>query len=178
VTEPRWLTSTVVMAIHADQISKHGGSGGLRDRGLLESALERPRNRYRYEKDSDLSGLAASYGFGIANNQPFLDGNKRVAFQTMYVFLGLNGLRIESAEEAVVPRTGSASPTTSPSSMETSESHSKRCMSSSVSTACESNRQRKRWSALSSLLPVGRPTNRNSLPGFVRTPFLAERHFA
>ena len=90
------------MAIHADQISKHGGSGGLRDRGLLESALERPRNRYRYEKDSDLSGLAASYGFGIANNQPFLDGNKRVAFQTMYVFLGLKGLRIESAEEAVV----------------------------------------------------------------------------
>ena len=102
MTEPRWLTSSVVLAIHADQISKHGASGGLRDRGLLESALERPRNRYRYEPDSDLAGLAASYGFGIAENHPFVDGNKRVAFQAMYVFLGLNGLRIESAEEEVV----------------------------------------------------------------------------
>jgi death on curing protein len=102
VTEPRWLTVGVVRAIHADQISKHGGSGGLRDRGLLESALERPRNRLRYQPDSDLAQLAASYGFGIARNHPFVDGNKRVAFQAMFVFLGLNGLRIESPEEAVV----------------------------------------------------------------------------
>jgi len=102
VTEPRWLTFSVVRAIHADQISKHGGSGGLRDRGLLESALERPRNRLRYQPDSDLAQLAASYGFGIARNHPFVDGNKRVAFQAMFVFLGLNGLRIESPEEAVV----------------------------------------------------------------------------
>jgi len=102
VIEPRWLTFSVVLAVHADQISKHGGAGGLRDRGLLESALERPRNRYQYEPDSDLAGLAASYGFGIARNHPFLDGNKRVAFQAMYVFLGLNGLRIESPEEEVV----------------------------------------------------------------------------
>jgi death on curing protein len=102
VTEPRWLTFSVVLAIHADQISKHGGSGGLRDRGLLESALERPRTRFHYEPDSDLAGLAASYGFGIAKNHPFVDGNKRVAFQAMYVFLGLNGLRIESPEEEVV----------------------------------------------------------------------------
>ncbi len=102
MTEPRWLTYGVVRAIHADQISKHGGSGGLRDRGLLESALERPRNRYHYQPDSDLAQLAASYGFGIAGNHPFVDGNKRVAFQAMFVFLGLNGLRIESSEEEVV----------------------------------------------------------------------------
>ncbi|TVP55339.1 MAG: type II toxin-antitoxin system death-on-curing family toxin [Gemmatimonadales bacterium] len=102
MTEPRWPTFSVVLAIHADQISKHGGSAGLRDRGLLESALERPRNRFHYEPDSDLAGLAASYGFGIARNHPFVDGNKRVAFQAMYVFLGLNGLRIESSEEEVV----------------------------------------------------------------------------
>jgi death on curing protein len=102
VREPRWLTSSVVLGIHADQISKHGGSGGLRDRGLLESALDRPRNRHHYEPDVDLSQFAASYGFGIAGNRPFIDGNKRVAFQAMYVFLGLNGFRIESREEGVV----------------------------------------------------------------------------
>ncbi len=102
MTEPRWLTFSVVLAIHADQISNHGGFGGLRDRGLLESALERPRHRYHCEPDSDLAGLAASYGFGIAKNHPFVDGNKRVAFQAMYVLLGLNGLRITASEEDVV----------------------------------------------------------------------------
>jgi len=102
VIEPRWLTFSVVLALHADQISQHGGSGGLRDRGLLESALQRPRNRLRYEPVSDLAELAAAYGFGIARNHPFIDGNKRVHFQAMYVFLGLNGLRIEVREEEVV----------------------------------------------------------------------------
>jgi len=102
VSEPRWLTSSVILAVHADQIMEHGGAAGLRDRGLLESALERPRNRLHYESESDLATLAASYGFGIARNHPFMDGNKRVAFQAMYVFLGLNGLRIESAQEEIV----------------------------------------------------------------------------
>ena len=102
MTEPRWLTFSIIIAIHADQLSKHGGTGGLRDQGLLRSALERPRNRGHYAPDSDRAGLAAAYGFGIARNHPFIDGNKRVAFQAMYVFLGLNGLRIESPEEEVV----------------------------------------------------------------------------
>lgn len=102
MSEPRWLTSTVLLAIHADQIETHGGSFGLRDRGLLDSALERPRNRALYRPDSDLCTLAASYGFGIARNHPFVDGNKRAAFQGMYVFLGLNGLRIGASEEEVV----------------------------------------------------------------------------
>lgn len=103
MSEPRWLSAVVVLAIHSDQIKAHGGSLGLRDRGLLESALDRPRNRHYYEPDSNLWALAASYGFGIAKNHPFVDGNKRVAFQAMYLFLGLNGLRVDALEEEVVP---------------------------------------------------------------------------
>lgn len=102
MTEPRWLSVLHVLAIHADQINSHGGSLGLRDRGLLESALDRPRNRFHYESDTDLCELAAAYGFGIARNHPFVDGNKRVAFQAMYLFLGLNGLRIDAPEAEVV----------------------------------------------------------------------------
>lgn len=100
--EPRWLAVVHIVAIHSDQMQAHGGSLGLRDRGLLESALERPRNRFRYDPDTDLPALAAAYGFGLSNNHPFVDGNKRVAFQAMYLFLGLNGFRIEAPEEQVV----------------------------------------------------------------------------
>lgn len=102
MTEPRWLSASYILAIHADQIRSHGGSLGLMDRGLLLSALERPRNRFQYEPEADLSTLAAAYGFGISSNHPFVDGNKRVAFQAMYLFLGLNGFRIEAREEDVV----------------------------------------------------------------------------
>ena len=102
MTEPRWLALRVVLAIQADQVREHGGSPGVRDRGLLESALARPVNRFHYEADSDVFDLAASYGFGIARNHPFIDGNKRVAFQAMYLFLGLNGHRIASDEPEVV----------------------------------------------------------------------------
>ena len=100
--EPRWLALVHILAIHSDQIKAHGGSLGLRDRGLLESAIERPRNRLHYGPDTDLPALAAAYGFGLAQNHPFVDGNKRVAFQAMYLFLGLNGFRIEAPEEEVV----------------------------------------------------------------------------
>jgi len=105
VTEPRWLALVHIFAVHSDQIQAHGGSLGLRERGLLASALERPRNRFHYEPTSDLPSLAASYGLGIAKNHPFVDGNKRVAFQAMYLFLGLNGLRIDASEEEVVATT-------------------------------------------------------------------------
>ncbi len=91
-----------MLAIHSDQIQQHGGGLGLRDEGLLESALDRPRNRWRYEPASDLATLAAAYAFGLAGNHAFIDGNKRVAFQVMYVFLGLNGLQIEATEPDVV----------------------------------------------------------------------------
>lgn len=96
------MTASVVLAIHADQIRAHGGTPGLRDRGLLESALDRPRNRFNYQPDAGLHALAAAYGFALARNHPFVDGNKRVAFQAMFLFLGLNGLRIVASEEAVV----------------------------------------------------------------------------
>ncbi|MDQ6831279.1 MAG: type II toxin-antitoxin system death-on-curing family toxin [Gemmatimonadota bacterium] len=88
--------------IHADQVRTHGGAAGVRDEGLLDSALARPRTRWGYEKRTDLSGLAASYGIALAKNHPFVDGNKRVAFQAMYVFLGLNGCRIVALESEVV----------------------------------------------------------------------------
>lgn len=100
--EPRWLSQAMLRAIHSDQIRAHGGALGIRDRGLLESALHRPLNRLQYEPEASLHSLAAAYGFGIVRNHPFIDGNKRVGFQAMYVFLGLNGLRITAPEEALV----------------------------------------------------------------------------
>src|SRR5450830_665694 len=80
----------------------HGGMPGLRDEDLLESALARPRQRFSYDATNDLAALAAAYGFGLARNHPYIDGNKRVAFVTMAVFLGLNGLEFTAAETEVV----------------------------------------------------------------------------
>ena len=100
--EPRWLTRAIIEAIHTDQIRQHGGSFGVRDAGLLESALDRPRNRWHYEPEAALSELGAAYAYGIAKNHPFIDGNKRAAFEAMYVFMGLNGWRIRASEDEVV----------------------------------------------------------------------------
>ncbi len=102
MTEPRWLDPSYVVAIQADQFRSHGGAAGIRDRGLLDSALARAKNLFAHDPDADLAALAAAYGLGIARNHPFVDGNKRVSFQAMYLFLGLNGLRIEAPEEEVV----------------------------------------------------------------------------
>ena len=87
--EPRWLTTTMVVAIHDEQLAIHGGAGGLRDAGLLDSALGRPRNKWEYEK-TELPELAAAYAFSIARNHPFVDGNKRTALLAIYTFLGRN----------------------------------------------------------------------------------------
>jgi death-on-curing protein len=100
--EPLWLTRAIIEAVHTDQIRQHGGSFGIRDGALLESALARPRNRRHYEPEVDLSELGAAYAYGIARNHPFIDGNKRTAFQAMYVFMGLNGWRIRTSEDMVV----------------------------------------------------------------------------
>ncbi len=100
--EPRWVSVAVARAIHSDQLREHGGRFGLRDGASLESALERARMRWVYEPAADLATLAAAIGHGVARNHPFLDGNKRTAFQLMYVFLGLNGLRIEAREPEIV----------------------------------------------------------------------------
>jgi len=101
--EPVWITPDVVLAIHETALSEHGGLPGVRDEGLLASALGRPRNKWAYEETADIHDLAAAYGFGLAKNHPFADANKRTAFQTMFVFLHLNGLRLVAEEaEAVV----------------------------------------------------------------------------
>jgi len=96
--EPVWLDRLTVAAIHFDLLLGHGGIYGVRDEGLLESALDRARNRWLYEPESDLAALAAAYGFGLTTNHPFADGNKRVALMAMYVFLAVNGRRLVAPE--------------------------------------------------------------------------------
>jgi len=102
VAEPIWLDRAIVEAIHSEQVLEHGGSHGLRDEGLLESALARPRNRWEYDPTSDPATLAAAYGFGIAKNHPFVDGNKRAALVAIYTFLMMNDLELEAPEPEVL----------------------------------------------------------------------------
>lgn len=89
-------------AIHDAQLREHGGSPGVRDESLLESALARARHKLAYGTRVDLATLAAAYAFGLARNHGFVDGNKRVAFMGAYVFLGLNGRDLDVAEPDVV----------------------------------------------------------------------------
>jgi death-on-curing protein len=98
VTEPRWLTRAMVVALHDESLALFGGMPGIRDEGMLESALARPRNRLAYEPGVEQSRLAAAYGFGLARNHPFLDGNKRIAVLAVAVFLSLNGRRFDPDE--------------------------------------------------------------------------------
>jgi death on curing protein len=102
VKEPFWITRLVADAVHADLVSRHGGLHGVRDENLLESALARPRNRWAHDEQADIAALAAAYSYGVTRNHPFNDGNKRTAFMLAYVFLGMNGLALEVAEEEVV----------------------------------------------------------------------------
>ena len=95
---PTWVADSTVIAIHRRQIAEHGGTDGIRDRGLLESALAKPKNLCHYEGAS-LSRLAASYAYGIARNHAFLDGNKRTAFVVCELFLRLNGKTISATAE-------------------------------------------------------------------------------
>ena len=85
-----WLEASVALAVHDEQLAEHGGAGGVRDAGLLESALARPLQLASYG-EPDVADLAAAYGFGIARNPPFIDGNKRTAFVAVELFLVLNG---------------------------------------------------------------------------------------
>jgi death-on-curing protein len=89
--EFEWLTMPLVLAIHDEQLVAHGGSAGVRDIALLESALNRPLNKWNYE-NAELAELAAAYAYGIARNHPFVDGNKRTSLLAMYTFLGVNGI--------------------------------------------------------------------------------------
>ena len=95
-----WIDKTLVLAIHDRQLAEHGGSSGLRDERLLESALARPEQLFAYgDPEPDLADLAASLAFGIARNHPFIDGNKRTAFVAYLTFLALNDYAFDATPE-------------------------------------------------------------------------------
>lgn len=96
--EPIWLSLHAIQHLHSALIREHGGSHGVRDQGLIESALARPLQKWTYGEGVDLAELAAAYAFGLAKNHGFVDGNKRVAFAAMGVFLRANGLRLVAPE--------------------------------------------------------------------------------
>lgn len=102
MSEYRWLTRRMVEAFHHESLARYGGAGGIRDEGLLESALARPQNRAAYEDDATLFALAADYCVGIVRNHPFVDGNKRAGLLSARVFLTLNGYRFEPDEAVTV----------------------------------------------------------------------------
>jgi len=98
-----WITRDIALAAHARSLRDHGGADGIRDEGLLESALARPRNLASYG-EPDAFDLAAALGYGLVKNHPFVDGNKRTSFLCAYVFLGINGhsLDADEAEAAAI----------------------------------------------------------------------------
>ena len=102
--EPVWIEYEAMLALHDRSLAMHGGAEGLRDPGLLESALMRPKNRHHYEGVDDIPELAATYASGISSNHPFADGNKRAAFQALTLFLRLNGFRL-AADQVEATRT-------------------------------------------------------------------------
>ena len=92
--EPRWIGKKALLMLHEESLAMFGGASGLRDEGLLDSALARPLNTHAYNADSTLADLAASYGFGLAKNHAFLDGTKRAAFLSIGIFLSINGHKL------------------------------------------------------------------------------------
>jgi death-on-curing protein len=94
MSEPLWVRRETLELLHSESIAEHGGADGLRDEGLFESALARPKNLLAYEGITDIPRLAACYAYGLAKNHAFVDGNKRVAFIAAGVFLRLNGWRL------------------------------------------------------------------------------------
>lgn len=103
MNEPFWLQELIVRAMHADQIAQHGGLPGVRDENLLSASLARPKNLFAYgEPTPTIFELAAAYGYGLAKNHAFVDGNKRVAFVAMVTFLELNGYSLDVPEIEVV----------------------------------------------------------------------------
>ena len=94
MSEPVWVNRRALLLLHAESLAEFGGSAGMRDHGLFESALERARMRWTYKPQSSLPELAACYGFGLAKNQALLDGNKRLGFLAIGIFLRVNGYRL------------------------------------------------------------------------------------
>ncbi|MDY6805670.1 MAG: type II toxin-antitoxin system death-on-curing family toxin [Cyanobacteriota bacterium] len=101
MSEPIWISETIALAIHENQIAEHGGRAGLRDENLLSASLARARHLYFYGEPT-IFELAAAYGYGLAKNHPFVDGNKRTAFVVLAAFLEVNGYSLEVPEMEVV----------------------------------------------------------------------------
>lgn len=102
--QPVWLEREDYLAIHEMMLAKHGGLAGVRNEGMLASALAKPQNRFAYESPT-LATLAASYAAGIVLNHPFIDGNKRTGFMLAATFLDVNGVELTASEESVVEHT-------------------------------------------------------------------------
>ena len=100
--EPLWLSRVVVDAVHNDQLREHGGLPGVRDENVLESALARAQQKWHYAEPTDVASLAAAYAFGLVQNHPYRDGNKRIGFLAMVTFLGLNGHDFDTTDADVV----------------------------------------------------------------------------
>ena len=101
MTDWIWLRRNALAALHAEQLAEHGGANGVRDEGLLDSALARPENLAAYG-EPDVFGLAAAYAFGVVKNHPFIDGNKRAGFMAAATFLALNGHLPTATDQEVV----------------------------------------------------------------------------
>lgn len=101
-SEPRWISKQALLLLHEESLSEFGGAWGLRDEGLLESALARTQNTYAYNPAATLAELAACYCVGLAKNHAFVDGNKRVAFLCMGMFLAINGYRLTASTGDVI----------------------------------------------------------------------------
>lgn len=102
--EPRWILRETVLALHEQLLAEFGGLDGVRDAGMFDSALVRPRQQFAYDK-RDLAALAAAYAFGLVKNHPFIDGNKRIGFAVATLFLELNGLEFTATEVDAVLQT-------------------------------------------------------------------------
>lgn len=96
MTEPIWIERKALELLHDESLAEHGGSPGLRDENLFESALARPKNLFGYEGGTDIARLAASYAYGLAKNHPFIDGDKRTAFIAATLFIRMNGSRLSA----------------------------------------------------------------------------------
>lgn len=103
--EPAWLLKPAVIAVHGMLIARFGGADGIRDDGLLDSALTRPVNIYHHDDTTDIAALAAAYAAGLIQNHPFVDGNKRIGFMAAYMFLDLNGATLTASEVSATAMT-------------------------------------------------------------------------
>lgn len=104
MNEPEWILKETVLGLHEQSLSDHGGTSGIRDEGLLESALGKPQNQFAYGSPN-IFDLAASYAYGLVKNHPFLDGNKRTGFVTAVLMLELNGWSFHAPEADAAIRT-------------------------------------------------------------------------